>query len=140
MLASPATTALDPVSRDFYQSAIRYLQQAQIEFLIGGAYSYARHTDLERHTKDFDIFVRPDDCHRVLRTLADAGYNVELRFPHWLGKAFSGDNTIDVIFSSGNGVARVDDEWFVQCDSGARVSTSMCCCAPWKKQSGPRRS
>jgi aminoglycoside-2''-adenylyltransferase len=112
MQMSAAVTTLDPVSRDFYQSAIRYLHQAGIPFLIGGAYSYARHTALERHTKDFDIFVRPEDHERVLRTLASAGYSVELTFPHWLGKAFSGDNCIDVIFSSGNGVARVDDGWF----------------------------
>src|SRR6476659_1203375 len=48
MQMSAAVTTLDPVSRDFYQSAIRYLDKAEIPFLIGGAYSYARHTDLER--------------------------------------------------------------------------------------------
>ena len=73
MQMSAAVTTLDPVSRDFYQSAIRYMQKVEIPFLIGGAYSYARHTDLERHTKDFDIFVRPGDHERVLQTLAGAG-------------------------------------------------------------------
>jgi hypothetical protein len=107
-----AGATLDPVSRDFYQSALRYLQQAGIPFLVGGAYSFARHTGIERHTKDFDIFVREADCERVLKTLAAAGYSVELTFPHWLGKAYSGDNQLDVIFGSGNGVARVDDGWF----------------------------
>lgn len=111
-LQIPAATTLDPVSRDFYLSATRYLNQEAIEFLVGGAYSFWRHTGLARHTKDFDIFVRPADCERVLQTLAAAGYTVELTFPHWLGKAYSGDNCIDVIFSSGNGVARVDDGWF----------------------------
>ena len=77
-----------------------------------------RHTGLERHTKDFDIFVRPDHCERVLQTLAAAGYGVELTFPHWLGKAFSGDNCIDVIFSSGNGIATVDDGWFAHAIEG----------------------
>jgi hypothetical protein len=105
-------TILDPVSRDFYQSAIRYLENASVPFLVGGAYSYARHTWLERHTKDFDIFVRPPDAHRALKALSKAGYSTELTFPHWLGKAFSGDNCIDIIFGSGNGVARVDDGWF----------------------------
>jgi hypothetical protein len=107
-----AATMLDPVSRDFYQSAIRYLQAAKIPFLVGGAYSFARHTGLERHTKDFDVFVRPRDAQRVLDTLRAAGYEVELTFPHWLGKGFSGENCIDVIFSSGNGLVRVDDGWF----------------------------
>lgn len=35
-----------------------------------------------------------------------------MSFPHWLGKAFSGREYIDIIFSSGNGVAEVDDESF----------------------------
>ncbi len=113
-----AAAMLDPVSRDFYQSAIRYLHEAAIPFLVGGAYSFWRHTGLERHTKDFDIFVRPNDCERVLKALAAAGYAVELVFPHWLGKAYSGENCIDVIYSSGNGVARVDDEWFAHAVAG----------------------
>jgi hypothetical protein len=123
-----AATTLDPVSRDFYQSAIRYLQAAAVPFLVGGAYSFARHTGLERHTKDFDIFVRPADCERVLQTLAGAGYSVELTFPHWLGKAFSGDNCIDVIYSSGNGIARVDDDWFTHAVEGRVFDTPVLLC------------
>jgi hypothetical protein len=121
-------TMLDPVSRDFYQSAIRYLHNGEVPFLVGGAYSYARHTSLERHTKDFDIFVRPEDYDRALTTLASAGYNVERTFPHWLGKAYSGDNCIDVIFSSGNGVARVDDGWFENAVEGLVVNTPVLLC------------
>jgi hypothetical protein len=121
-------TTLDPVSRDFYQSGLRYLQKAAIPFLVGGAYSFARHTALERHTKDLDIFVRPDDCDRALTTLAAAGYSVELTFPHWLGKAFSGDNCIDIIFSSGNGVARVDDGWFIHALKGRVFDTLVLLC------------
>ena len=41
-----------------------------------------------------------------------AGYQTELPFPHWLAKVEQGDHVMDLIFSSGNGVARVDDEWF----------------------------
>jgi hypothetical protein len=121
-------TTLDPVSRDFYQNALRYLRKAEIPFLVGGAYSFARHTLLARHTKDLDIFVRPADCNRVLTTLAAAGYGVELTYPHWLGKAFSGDNCIDVIFSSGNGVARVDDDWFVRALEGCVFGTLVLLC------------
>jgi hypothetical protein len=128
MQPQTAATMLDPVSRDFYQSAIHYLQQAAIPFLVGGAYSFARHTGLERHTKDFDIFVRPEDHGRVLQTLAAAGYSVELTFPHWLGKAYSGDNCIDVIFGSGNGVARVDDDWFVHAVEGRVLDILVLLC------------
>jgi hypothetical protein len=127
-LSAAATATLDPVSRDFYQSALRYLQQAEIPFLVGGAYSFARHTGIERHTKDFDIFVREADCERVLKTLAAAGYDVELTFPHWLGKAYSGGNQLDVIFGSGNGIARVDDGWFEHAIEGQVFDTPVLLC------------
>jgi hypothetical protein len=126
--AAAAATMLDPVSRHFYQSALNYLRKADIPFLVGGAYSFARHTGLERHTKDLDLFVRPEDCERVLETLADAEYSVELTFPHWLGKAYSGENCIDVIFSSGNGVARVDDGWFEHAVEGCVFHTPVLLC------------
>ena len=111
-LSTAAATVLDSVSRDFYLCAIGHLQRAGLPFLVGGAYSFARYTGIERHTKDFDIFVLPADAPRVLSTLAAAGYSTELTYPHWLGKAYSGENCLDVIFAAGNGVARVDDTWF----------------------------
>jgi hypothetical protein len=103
---------LDPASRALYQHAMRLLLDAKVPFLVGGAYSFARHTGIERHTKDFDVFVRPEDCQPALDALAAGGFQSELTFEHWLGKAYHGDNFIDVIFSSGNGVARVDEAWF----------------------------
>ncbi|HEU4631498.1 MAG TPA: hypothetical protein VFS08_17220, partial [Gemmatimonadaceae bacterium] len=77
-----------------------------------GAYAYARFTGIKRPTKDFDIFVRPEDVARALEVLGAAGFTTEATFPHWLAKAGRGLNFVDIIFSSGNGVARVDDEWF----------------------------
>jgi len=44
--------------------------------------------------------------------LASAGYQTEISFSHWLGKVFSGNFFVDLIFSSGNGICRVDDIWF----------------------------
>ena len=83
-----AAATLDPASRDFYQSAVRYLQEGSIPFLVGGAYSFARFTGLERHTKDFDVFVAKDDCESALTAFEKAGYATERVFPHWLAKAF----------------------------------------------------
>jgi hypothetical protein len=48
----------------------------------------------------------------VLDVFRRDGYKTELPFPHWLGKIHRGEHFIDVIFSSGNGVARVDELWF----------------------------
>jgi len=110
-VASPAQQL--PVDTiDFYRKAMETLQQAGIPFLVGGAYAYARYTGVVRHTKDFDVFIQPDDFDRALEAFARSGCQVERNFPHWLGKAWCGDDFVDVIFSSGNGVARVDQGWF----------------------------
>jgi hypothetical protein len=47
-----------------------------------------------------------------LAALAGIGLQVELPFPHWLAKAYEGDLFVDLIYSSGNGIAEVDDRWF----------------------------
>jgi hypothetical protein len=113
-MASPDTDSpiVDPRARDFYRAAMDALRAAEVPFLVGGSFSLVSYTGLARHSKDFDIFVRPADFDAALQALSEAGYRVERTFPHWLGKAFHGDDFVDVIFSSGNGLARVDDEWF----------------------------
>ena len=103
---------LEPRLYNYYCAAINTLQRAQVPFLVGGAYALACHTGIVRHTKDFDIFIRPRDCERVLQVLSAAGYRTEVTDACWLAKAYSGEDFIDVIFSSGNAVAEVDDAWF----------------------------
>src|SRR5437773_7527458 len=106
-LASAPATFLDEESRDFYRHALGLLDENKIEYLVGGAYAFARYTGIERHTKDFDIFIRRSDFDRAAVVLAKAGYKTELTFPHWIGKAYDGDDFIDLIFSAGNAVAAV---------------------------------
>jgi len=99
-------------TQGFYRRAVHLLDRAGVPFLVGGAYALVHYTGIVRHTKDFDVFVRPEDCQRALDAFARAGHRTELTFEHWLGKAFHGQDFVDVIFSSGNAVARVDDLWF----------------------------
>ena len=105
----------DPLDADtmaFYCHALELLKEAEVPFLVGGAYAFERYTGIARNTKDLDVFVMRADAERALSVLADAGYRTEMTFPHWLGKAFGGNDVLDVIFSSGNGLAQVDAEWF----------------------------
>ena len=111
VLAEP-DQAREAIYKDFYLPAVCALDQASLPFLVGGAYAFERFTGIERDLKDFDIFVRRSDCQRVLDKLSAIGYQTELTFPHWLGKAVCGPHYIDVIFNSGNGIAAVDDDWF----------------------------
>lgn len=106
---------IDPKTRAFYCETLLTLNSTGVEYLVGGAYAFARYTGIVRHTKDFDIFVRRGDREAILSMLAGRGYRTEVTFPHWLAKAYCDDGSgdfIDVIYGSGNGVAVVDDLWF----------------------------
>ena len=60
---------LDPAARVFYVRMLEALRAAEVPFLLGGAYAFARYTGIERHTKDIDVFVRPEDEPAILETL-----------------------------------------------------------------------
>jgi hypothetical protein len=111
METQTARAIRDP-DAEFYIEALRRLQDTGIPFLVGGAFAFSHYAHVPRDTKDIDVFVKPEDCPRVLDAFERLGYETEIPFPHWLGKIRRGGQLMDVIFSSGNGVARVDDLWF----------------------------
>jgi hypothetical protein len=96
----------------FYRRTLHILSDAQVPFLVGGSHAFLRYAGIERDTKDLDLFLRREDLDRALSELADNGYRTEVAFRHWLGKAYYKDDFIDLVFGSGNGVAKVDEEWF----------------------------
>ncbi|PTL82556.1 hypothetical protein DAT35_17295 [Vitiosangium sp. GDMCC 1.1324] len=109
--------------------AIEVLLDAGVPFLVGGAYAYATYTGIYRDTKDLDLFPRKRDAERALVVLEADGWRTERTDDVWLYKAFRGEYFVDFIFSSGNGVATVDDEWFVHARS-ASVFGHRCLVAP----------
>lgn len=102
----------------FYRRAMQVLRAADIPFLVAGAYALHVYTGIERDTKDFDIFLRQRDVEAALGILRDAGYTTEMTYPHWLAKAHSGKNFIDLIFSMANGLAPIDDTWLTHATTG----------------------
>ncbi len=104
----------DPLqdTNSFYRRTLHVLSEARVPFLVGGSHAILHYTGIVRETKDFDLFVRREDYPDAIEALRTAGYWTELTFPHWLAKAKQGDDVVDLVFSSGNGVCRVDDEWF----------------------------
>jgi hypothetical protein len=111
-LQSTMPGELAPEVREFYSRTLSALNDSGIPFLVGGAYALQRYTGIVRHTKDFDLFLLPDDLGRMLEEFDRLGCRTEVTFPHWLAKAYRGDHFFDLIFSSGNGTCRVDDDWF----------------------------
>lgn len=109
--------------------AIEVLQDAGVPFVVGGAYAYAQYTGIFRDTKDLDLFPRKRDALRALAVLEKDGWRTERTDEVWLYKAFKGEWFVDFIFSSGNGVAVVDDEWFTNAKTGT-VFGHECLIAP----------
>jgi hypothetical protein len=111
-------THLSLRSRAFYRRVLAKLTEAEAPFLVGGAFALEHYTGIWRYTKDLDIFMRRRHIQRILKILGQAGFQVELTFPHWLAKVYERNDFVDVIFSSGNGVATVDDDWFKHANTG----------------------
>jgi hypothetical protein len=111
MVAHQAESVLDPVGAAFYREILEALNRSDIPFLVGGAYSFARYTGIERHTKDFDIFIMREDLDRTLELFGRSDCRTERTF-HWLAKAYRGEHFIDVIYSGASGIAHVDAAWF----------------------------
>jgi hypothetical protein len=123
--------------REAYVDALLALSASSIPFLVGGAHGLARYLEVERETKDLDIFICPGDVQRTLNFFRESGYSIELTYPHWLGKVFCGPGFIDLIFSSGNGIARVDEAWFAHARDGVVFGVPVRVCPPeemiWSK-------
>ena len=81
--------------------------------------------------------MRRADCPRALKALNKAGCRTEIAFHHWLSKAFRGDNFIDLIHCSGNGLCPVDDDWFVHAVPDEVMGRKAWLCPPeemlWQK-------
>jgi hypothetical protein len=98
----------------FYRNVLETLRQGKIPFLISGGFALEHFTGISRDIKDLDIFVLETDIEPALQALAECGYPTELTFSHWLGKVHDHNRTdyVDLIFSSGNGLCKVDPTWF----------------------------
>ena len=122
---------------DFYRHTLELFNDEGLPYLVGGTHAYYRYTGIARETKDFDVFVRRRDYERFAEVVRAAGYQTELKFPHWLGKIYKDEAFIDLIFSGGNGEAVVDDEWFEHSVEGKIFGLPVRLCAPeeiiWSK-------
>lgn len=113
-----------------HRRSVVALQDADIPFLIGGAYVVEIYAGVSRRTKDFDLYLRPQHVDLALDALKRAGYKIEKTFPHWLAKAGRGRDRIDLIFRAGNGLCEVDDSWFERAHDDELLDLHVKYCAP----------
>lgn len=96
----------------FYTTTLKDLKAAKVPFMVGGAYALRTYADIHRDTKDLDVFCKAGDYPRILSLLDGRGYQTEVPDINWIAKAFRGENFVDIIFNSHNGLCPVDDTWF----------------------------
>src|SRR5206468_13133806 len=106
---------------DLYLTSMEALRDADVPFLIGGAYVVEIYANVSRRTKDFDLYVRPHHVDTALGALARAGFNTEVTSPHWLAKARHGRDYVALIFRAGNGLCEGDDSWFARAHDDERL-------------------
>ena len=101
---------------------MRALLDAEAPFLVGGAYAFARYTGIERYTKDSNL---PRPCRprprRGCSPRPAARSSVSRRTGSPRPSGATPSSTL--IWSSGNGVAVVDELWFAHATT---VSSSTC--------------
>jgi predicted nucleotidyltransferase len=115
---------------EVYRRSMEGLQDANIPFLIAGAYVVEVYAGISRRTKDFDLYLRPRHLDAAIDALARAGYKTEKTFPHWLAKAEGSRLGIDLIFRAGNGLCEVDDSWFERAQGDELLGLRVQLCAP----------
>jgi hypothetical protein len=125
-----AATRAKSSPNEFHLRSVAALQDANVPFMIGGAYVVEVYADVSRRTKDFDLYVRPRHVDAALDALARAGYETELTFAHWLAKAKRGRDYVDLIFRAGNGLCEVDDSWFERVHDDELLGLHVKLCAP----------
>lgn len=103
---------LPPETASFYREVLEGLADAEIPFLIGGAFAVEVYTDIGGRTKDLDLFMLPADVQRTLRAMRRRGFQAKEVASHWLAKIGRDDDFVDIISGSGNGLAVVDEGWF----------------------------
>jgi hypothetical protein len=113
-----------------HRRSVVALQDADIPFLIGGAYVVEVYAGVSRHTKDFDLYLRPQHVDLALNALKRAGYKTKKTYPHWLAKAGRDRDHVDLIFRAGNGLCEVDDSWFERAHGHEFLGSEVKLCAP----------
>jgi hypothetical protein len=116
-----------PRAEAFYGRILRELLDSGLPFLVAGSYAVSAYTGMCRPTKDLDVFTTAGDFPRILARLQQRGHAITVEDERWIGKVHDGDEFVDVIFGSANGMVPVQEDWFAHARQlellGLRVPT-----------------
>jgi hypothetical protein len=98
-----------------YVEAIRALNKANAQYVLGGAFGLAAYTGRWRNTKDLDFFILPEEKDCVIDALTKAGFD-DYHSKHeydrsWIYRATKDEMIVDAIWQTPNHRSSVDGEW-----------------------------
>ena len=117
-------------AQEFYREILLLLSEHKYKFLIGGGAAMQKYSQINRDSKDLDLFCHSTEFHRILRFLGEKGYKTEFTDVRWLAKIFKETHFIDLIFNTVNNLCPVDDSWFEHAVEGELIGVPVKFIAP----------
>lgn len=113
--ALPVSTSTPPdfpeEQRELFCEVLKYMNRANIPYVVSGAFALQKHTGIWRDTKDLDLFLSAENVPEALRHLKQQGFETEICDPVWLAKAHRNGYYVDLITGMSNAVITVDQSW-----------------------------
>ena len=98
-----------------YRRVLEEARAAGIPTAFGGAFALAAYTGELRNTKDFDLYILPEDRHAMIEAMTRAGlvdyYEQSPYDRAWIYRATQGESLVDAIWAMANLRALVDEDW-----------------------------
>ncbi len=117
-IPQPWSSRLPDDEWQVYQRVIREARKAGVRFAFGGAFATAVFTGELRNTKDFDLYILPEDRDAMKEATSLAGLTDHFdRLPYdrsWIYRASEGDVLVDAIWAMANQRAYVDQTWLTR--------------------------
>jgi hypothetical protein len=102
--------------RTLYRSALEALTASGRPCAIGGGLAFSVHTRRWRHTKDMDLYIRPEDSEAMTAALQQAGFpdffEKQKYDRGWSYRGHRDDVIVDLLWGMANYRSWVDDTWF----------------------------
>jgi|ERR1051326_2182194 hypothetical protein len=109
----------DSGAKKLYSESLQLLNKIGLPFLVGGTVAVNSYIeDLNRPTKDMDIFCKAADYPKILQEFKNKGFQTEVEDERWLAKVSKGKYFVDIIFALANMMAPVPEAWFKESSVG----------------------
>lgn len=98
-----------------YRRVLEEARAAGIPVALGGAFALAAYSGDLRNTKDFDLYILPEDRHAMIEAMTRAGladYHELVPYDRaWIYRAVQGESVVDAIWAMANLRTLVDEDW-----------------------------